>query len=221
MSGQGRRPLVRKHVELKELLQLASPDELREIAGILLDEENDRFLADDRARQNIAVHYEAGTLYRAVDSIAYEICALGSNGIASFLRRGEPVSYDEIVRDVASELKVNFSKDHRTADIDQRLLDTLMQQAEQDESIRGVNPGSIFMPNVAAKQKILIGSALAAAVLPVSALAVYGAYFVMVGNKARPELQGLTKIVVHVARIRQDIIAADHEDFIDRLRACL
>lgn len=57
--------------------------------------------------------------------------------------------------------------------------------------------------------------------LPLTAVSAVTAGVLVARNKARPELSGLTMIVVHIARIRVGVATADHEDFIDRLRACL
>ncbi|WP_312841985.1 hypothetical protein [Stutzerimonas nitrititolerans] len=243
MSNNEKRPLIRRHIALEELLQLATPDELVAISGILLDKANDRLLGDGSARQRLAQCYEAGELYKVVDEIAFEIRALGSVSLASLLRRGEPVSYDEVVRDVASELKIEYSKADSTPVIEGKVLEMLaeklVEQAESESqraaesrfgwarlntsftSLLGplskLNPGGSGVGGV-------LASAAAVGVLATLPLATMGA--VTAGalafkNKSRSELQGLTTIVVHIARIRAGLVAADHEDFANRLRACL
>jgi len=252
MSNNEIQPLIRRHLELKELLQLATPDELFAIAAILLDKANDRLLGDGSARQRLAQCFEAGELYKAVDEIAFEIRALGSVSLASLLRRGEPVSYDEVVRDVASELKVEFSKAESTSIIEEKTLAKLVEKlAEQAESESKASSGSWlsrarFNSSVtallgplgklglgAAGGSLLsgalgsvaaIGSVAAVSVvaaLPLTAVGAVSAGVWAFSNKQRPELQGLTTIVVHIARIRAGLVAADHEDFANRLRACL
>ncbi|MBL4835044.1 MAG: hypothetical protein JKY26_13825 [Pseudomonas sp.] len=250
MTNNESRPLIRKHIELDEVLRLATPDELVAIADILLDKANDRILGGDTARQNLARCREEGELYRAVSDIELEIRTLGSNGIASFVRRGQPVSYDEIVRDVAKGLKVDFNKGERTADIEQKLLQVLAarmaEEAEQEASndepealgdaspiLASLKGGSIFgvlgklgvsvAGGVFAKGAMgvaLVGAGALAA-LPVTALAAYGAYSMASRNKARPELQSLTMIVVQIARIRSGVATEDHEEFASKLRECL
>lgn len=249
MTNNESRPLIRKHIELDEVLQLATPDELAAIADILLDKANDRILGGDTARQNLARCRDEGELYRAVSDIELEIRTLGSNGIASLVRRGQPVSYDEIVRDVAKGLKVDFNKGERTADIEQKLLQVLAarmaEEAEKEVSndqpaledtspiLASLKAGSIFgvlgklgvsvAGGVFAKGAMgvaLVGAGAFAA-LPVTALAAYGAYSMASRNKARPELQSLTMIVVQIARIRSGVAAEDHEEFAGKLRECL
>lgn len=240
-------PLIRRHLELKELLQLATPDELFAIAAILLDKANDRFLGDGSARQRLAQCFEAGELYKAVDEIAFEIRALGSVSLASLLR-GEPVSYDEVVWDVASKLKVEFSKAESTSIIEEKVLaklfEKLTDQGEPDsqasirsrfdrarlnESVTSLFESLSKLGLGAAGGSVLgsmavVGSFTAAGVLtalPLTAVGTVGACVWAFSNKKQPELQGLTTIVVHIARIRAVLVAEDHEDFANRLRACL
>ncbi|MDH4654092.1 hypothetical protein [Pseudomonas sp. BN606] len=249
MSNNERRPLIRRHIGLEEVLQLATPDELLAIAEILLDKANDRLLGDGSARQRLAQCFEARELYKSVDEIAFEIRALGSVSLASLLRRGEPVSYDEVVRDVASELKVEFSKADSTSAIEEKVLAKLVEKLAEPESQAssgswfgrarfnssftallgplgklglGAAGGSLLsgaLGSVAAVGSVAAAGMLAA--LPLTAVGTVSAGVWAFSNKKRPELQGLTTIVVHIARIRAGLVAADHEDFANRLRACL
>ncbi|ENA27912.1 hypothetical protein HMPREF1487_09095 [Pseudomonas sp. HPB0071] len=246
MSNNENRPLIRRHIPLEELLQLATPDELVAITEILLDKTNDRLLGDDAARKSLARSHAQGELYKAVNEIAYEIRALGSVSLASLLRRGEPVSYDEVVRDVADELKVKFGKSDTTSGIEEKVLEMLVKKlAEQDESESQTASGSWFgrarlntsftsllgplgkLGLGAAGGSLLTGalSTVAAAgmltALPLTAVGAVTAGVLALKNKSRPELEGLTTIVVHIARIRAAVVAADHDDFESRLRACL
>lgn len=255
MSNSANRPLIRRHIELEKLLQLATPDELVAISEILLDRAHDRLLGDDSARQRLAQCFAAGELYKSVDEIAYEIRALGSVSLASLLRRGEPISYDEVVRDIAGELKVAFSKADSAAVIEEQVLAKLMEKlAEQTESAESESQaggGSWFgraslsksftamlgplgklgmgaaggsMLSGALGSVAAVGSVAAAGVvaaLPLTAIGAVSAGVWALTNKKRPELQGLAAIVMHIARIRAGVVAADHEDFANRLRACL
>lgn len=246
MSNSENRPLIRRHIALEELLQLATPDELVAITEILLDKSNDRLLGDGAARQMLARSHADGELYKAVSEIAFEIRALGSVSLASLLRRGEPVSYDEVVRDVASELKVEFSKTDSTSAIEEKVLAKLVQKlAEQTEpesqTISGswlgrarLNTSLTSLLGPLGKLSLggagsgllsgAIGSVAAVGILaavPLTAVSAVTAGVWVFNNKKRPELKGLTTIVVHIARIRSGLVAADHEDFVGRLRACL
>lgn len=78
MINSEEQPLIRRHIRLEELLQLATPDELVAISEILLHKAHDRLLGDDSARQRLAQCFADGELYKAVDEIAFEIRALGS-----------------------------------------------------------------------------------------------------------------------------------------------
>lgn len=243
MSNSEKRPLIRRHIGLEALLQLATPDELVAISKILLDKAHDRLLGDDSARQRLAQCYAAGELYKAVADIAYEIRALGSVSLASLLRRGEPVSYDEVVRDIASELKIEYSKADSASTIEGKLLEMLVgklaEQAEPESQGAGrsrfgwARLNTSFTSLLGPLSKLGLGatgiggalaSVAAAGVfvaLPLATIGAVTAGALAFKNKARPELQGLTTIVVHIARIRAGLVAADHEDFANRLRACL
>ncbi|WP_258909562.1 hypothetical protein [Pseudomonas putida] len=255
MSNSEKRPLIRRHIALEEVLQLATPDEMVAISEILLDKANDRLLGDGSARQRLAQCFTAGELYKAVDEIALEIRALGSVSLVSLLRGGEPVSYDEVVRDVAGELKVAFSKTDSTPAIEEQVLAKLMEKlAEQVESTKaenqagsgswfgrarfnqsfsavlgplsklGLSAGGGSLLSGALGSVAAVGSVAAAGVvaaLPLTAVGAVSAGVWALTNKKRPELQGLTAIVMHIARIRAGLVAADHEDFANRVRACL
>lgn len=222
MRKSEKRPLIRKHIGLKELLQLATPDELVSIAEILLDKTNDRLLGDDSARLRLAQHFKNGELYKAVDDIDFEIRALGSVSLASKLRGGEPVSYDEVVRDVSSELKVEFRKSDSTSTIEEKLLAKLGTDIDGGSPLHaalGYGVIAALSPMVNVR-----GAVVAAGVLAPTPLAIIGAVGAgawVYNNKKRKELQGLTMIVAHIARIRAWVVAEDSEDFINRLWACL
>ena len=131
MSNNESRPLIRRHMALEELLQLATPDELFAITRILLNKENNRVLGDDSMRQRLARSQTQGELYKVVSEIAFEIRALGSVSLASLLRQGEPLSYDEVVRDVAGELKVKYIKTDNTSRIEEKVLEMLVEKLEE------------------------------------------------------------------------------------------
>ncbi|WP_122582339.1 hypothetical protein [Pseudomonas viridiflava] len=233
MSNSEEQPLIRRHIGLEELLQLATPDELVAISEILLHKAHDRLLGDDSARQRLAECFAAGELYKAVDEIAFEIRALGS-----LLRRGEPVSYDEVVRDVASELKIEYSKVDSASGIESKVLEMLVEKLTEQAKTESQTTKGLWFGRARLKtsftsllgplSKLGLGTAGASFVaagmlsaLPLTAIGAVTAGVLAFKNKARPELEGLTTIVVHIARIRAGIVAADHEDFAKRLRACL
>lgn len=116
------KPLVRKRLPLSELLQFAYPDELTAVVDIILNHEGGRLFHDNDVRQNLLKHRERGELNLVTDIIANEICHFGSSAILSLLRNGEPVNYDEVVRDVAKESKIKFSDKDEVADIEKEIL---------------------------------------------------------------------------------------------------
>lgn len=221
MSNIKSRPLIRRHITLEDVLRVATPGELKVITNILLDKENDRLLGDDSLRQTLARRRAEGELYKAVSAIAFEIRSLGSISLASLLRRGEPVSYDEVVRDVANEMKLKFTKGDTTAGIEQKVLEMLGEKLAEQEA-RATSRPSLELGGFDFSWKTYALNAAKETL--VGSLAATGLGAVIAGilkNKARPELQGLTMIVLHIARIRAGLVAADHEDFANRLRACL
>lgn len=150
------------------------------------------------------------------------------------------------MRDVASELKVEFSKADSTSAIEEKVLATLVEKlAEQAEPEKPSEQWLVVEPGAAqyllhffawAIRQVGVGGSRRqpagygrvsgcgghAVALPLTAVGAVGAGVWAFNNKKRPELQGLTTIVVHyIARIRAGVVAADHEDFANRLRACL
>lgn len=134
MSDQSNRPLIRKKADLVELLQAATPDELNAIVDILLQKSNDQFFQENDSRLRLRMSHVTGDLSRRVNDIAHEIRALGSVRVANFFRGGEPVSYDEIVRDVAKELDITFNKDETTYVIEQMIRSVMQEVIEATES---------------------------------------------------------------------------------------
>jgi uncharacterized protein YaaW (UPF0174 family) len=126
MSERKTEPLIGKHLPLGELLKRATPEELAALVAIILSQESERYFHDDAARQQILQCREQGALHEASESIASEVCALGSNTIASAFRRGNAVSYDEVVRDVAKELKVDLRKGAQAPEAEHQLLEALL-----------------------------------------------------------------------------------------------
>ncbi|MEX5686643.1 hypothetical protein [Pseudomonas silesiensis] len=126
--------LIRKNLALNELLKLATYDELTALVEIVLSEETERFFHDDAARRKIRKYRMQGMLNKATDSIAVEVCALGSNTLASAFRRGASVSYDQVVRDVAKELKVKVAKGASAAEVEHQLLEALISRALEGKS---------------------------------------------------------------------------------------
>lgn len=212
MSNNESLPLIRKHMSLEDLLQLATPDELLAITSILLSKENNRVLGDSTAKQKLARSMAQRELYKVVSEIAFEVRSFGSVSLASLFRSGEPVRYDEIVQDVASELNIEYCKTDTTSSIEARMLKELVGKLEKQAE---------YDSQTTVEVTISGGALAAAALLNVFKLTHVTSGILATRNKARPELNGLTMIVVHIARIRVGIVAADHEDFVYRLRACL
>lgn len=248
MVDDENRQLIRKDLELEEILRLATPDELDLVVTILLDNVNDRVLGDEQRRQHLARCQENGEPQEAIAEVAFEIRALGSNGVASFVRRGQPVPYDEVVRDVAKGLAVDFSQEEPLAQTERRILETLAARLDEEQSEESVNEGgrgnerevaglstrTILRGSMSGMLGRVAGSAIgmsaakagligvgAVASLPVTVLVGYGAYAMANRNQVRPELQSLRMIVVQVARIRSRVQAEDRKAFVSRLRACL
>ncbi|SFA65500.1 hypothetical protein [Metapseudomonas otitidis] len=127
-------PLIGKNLTLGELLKRATPEELTALVDIVIGQESERYFHDDSARQKILQCRNQGALHTAINSIASEVCALGSNTIASAFRRGGSVSYDEVVRDVAKELKVEVRKGAAAPEVEHQLLEELLSKVLEGKS---------------------------------------------------------------------------------------
>jgi uncharacterized protein YaaW (UPF0174 family) len=143
MHNQDSLPLIRSNQPLKELLRSATGDELSAVVDTLLSQESSRLFDNNEARQAIQKQRDAGCLHEVADSIATEICALGSNTVARAFRRGAPVEYLEVVRDVARFFKVELPKGSLgEQEIETRLLEELTEKVlagksdEEKEELR-------------------------------------------------------------------------------------
>lgn len=225
MHNEESAPLIRKHVDLRELLLAATVPELKAIADILLDSRNDRFLGNDSHRRKLEQHRSANELYRAVDDIAYEIRALGSVSLASsVLRDGEPVSYDEVVRDVAKELKIPCAGSDKTADIELKTYELLKDKVEEPTHRSDSDSGLLTKRAFLSSKPVFPAIAMAtvsgnAAILARSVTVGLALYDQVV--KRRQEFKDLSTIIVHVARIRKEIVESDFEDFLEKMRTYL
>lgn len=235
MIENGCQSLIRKYVGLEDLLQLATSDELRGIADILLDSENDRFFGNTSKRERLSLCYKVGELHKAVNEMAFEIRSLGSVNFINFTRGGEPVGYDEVVRDVAGEFKVQFSKTDSTPVVEGKILEALAVELENNapypsEKSVGISKYLRRLLRLTDKGKLKnkkrlgIGDIVAVGILPVMntfTIGILTAGLLADRMKDRPELSSLARIVVELSRIRAEIVAVDHEDFAKKLRGCL
>lgn len=135
MSESNSTPLIRKNIELKELLTLATPDELTVLVDILLNQEKKRLFYNDGARQQLRQYRAQGELYKAASIIETEILALGSNTIALAFRKGATVSYDEVVRDVARKLDIEVPQGDTVHEVEQRILEDLHSKLSEYENL--------------------------------------------------------------------------------------
>jgi uncharacterized protein YaaW (UPF0174 family) len=143
MQNQDSAPLIRSNQPLEELLQSATDEELSAVVDTLLGQESSRLFDNNEARRAVQKQRDFGCLHEAAGSIATEICALGSNTVARAFRRGAPVDYLEVVRDVARFLKVELPKGSLSVqEVETLLLEELTEQVlagksdEEKEELR-------------------------------------------------------------------------------------
>lgn len=135
MRYQDPAPLIRSDQSLGELLRSATDEELLAVVGPLLEQESSRLFDNIEARQAIQKQRDSKCLHEVADSIAAEICALGSNTVARAFRRGAPVEYLEVVRDVARFLNVQLPKGTiGVQEMEALLLDKLIAQVLEGKS---------------------------------------------------------------------------------------
>lgn len=171
MSDPKSTSLIRKNLALGELLKLATFDELWALTGILISQKSDRFFHNGAARQKILQFRKLRALHKVTDSIEAEVCALGSNTIASAFRRGSSVSYDEVVRDVAKELKVEVRKGGTAPEVEHLLLEVLLSKVlegksdQEKEALRGHGANSIDSAMLSSVRKVAGDTTLASQLL--------------------------------------------------------
>jgi uncharacterized protein YaaW (UPF0174 family) len=135
MQNQDSAPLIRSNQPLEELLQSATDEELSAVVDTLLSQESSRLFDKNDARQAIQKQRDSKCLHEAADSIATEICALGSNTVARAFRRGAPVEYLEVVRDIARFLNVQLPKGTiGVQEMEALLLEKLIAQVLEGKS---------------------------------------------------------------------------------------
>lgn len=115
--------------DLEALLRVADVDDLDILVDYLTDNGAGRVSLSDSTRKRFEACKHAG-LYPAVDraEIASEILLFGGNSIVNIFRGGKGVSYTELVGDVASHLKVSYSKDADAMEIETAIVSKLYDE---------------------------------------------------------------------------------------------
>jgi uncharacterized protein YaaW (UPF0174 family) len=127
--------LINQERDIEDLLRIASHDELSAIANIITDNGEGRVALDSAVKLEILQHQEQRQLSKIADLLAKEIRAFGSHSLASLVRGGKPVEYNEVVLDVAIKLGVkNVSGSSTVVEIEQAILVTLLSKSIKDKS---------------------------------------------------------------------------------------
>lgn len=137
MNSSGSNLLIKKPTSLGDLLQWATNNELTILVNTLCSQKNDRYFHDSTARERILSCYQRGELHKAADSIASEVRALGSSTVMSTFRGGSSVTYDEVVRDVATELKIKVGKAAAAPEMERQILDAVCRLAVEEKCVDG------------------------------------------------------------------------------------
>ena len=134
MSDKEIIPLINRDRTLVDLFKNAPFEELSSLADIITDNGKGRTLLKDANKIKILNYQQQARLSEIAELLASEIRAFGSNTIANIFRR-EPVSYFEIVKDVAKRLGVKgISKDAKVYDVERVILITILKKANSDKS---------------------------------------------------------------------------------------
>ena len=93
------------------------------------------------AKEKYKRHYPNHREY--VDEITFELRLFGGNTIANLIRGGQGLPYKEIVQDVASKLKVDYTDDDSVEEVELKILIEILKRSfdkmsdvERDEVIR-------------------------------------------------------------------------------------
>ncbi|MDP5130176.1 MAG: hypothetical protein NWQ54_04800 [Paraglaciecola sp.] len=124
---------------LEELLRVASKDELSEIANIITNNGKGRLSLDKGVLKIIEKRKRLNELHLSNDLLANEIRAFGSNTIANSLRRSMPVSYHEVLCNVAKKLGVKkIDKNSPAIDVEIEVLIALLRKAFDKKTVEEI-----------------------------------------------------------------------------------
>jgi uncharacterized protein YaaW (UPF0174 family) len=131
---------------LNQLLQNADTDDLDVLVDYLTDKGEGRVALDgDVCKRLVACKKASAYSFDDRDLIATEIRLFGGNTLVNMFRR-VGVSYDEVVRDVASNLKVRFTKATPLVSVENDILVKILQRAvekmsdaERDELLKALD----------------------------------------------------------------------------------
>ncbi|WP_165087553.1 YaaW family protein [Caballeronia sp. SBC2] len=154
---------------LNQLLQNADTDDLDVLVDYLTDKGEGRVSLDGAVCERlVACKRDSKYSFDDRDLIASEIRLFGGNTLVNMLRR-VGVSYDEVVRDVASNLKVRFTKATPLVSVESDILIKILQRAvekmsdaERDELLKAID------------MKNLVGAGPAAVTAAIAAMRVGG-----------------------------------------------
>lgn len=152
-------------LNLNQLLLDADTDDLDVLVDYLTDKGEGRVALDGEVCKRL-VECKKSSSYNSYDRdlVAKEIRSFGGNTIVNMFR-GEGVPYDEVVRDVASKLKVDFKKNTPLVSVEGDILVKILQRAvekmsaaERDELLKALD------------MKNLVGAGPAAAVAAIAGM---------------------------------------------------
>lgn len=133
MEQKENKLLINQDRSLVELLKAASFDELSAIADVITDNGNGRTMLKETTKNEILKFQKRHSLQQAASLLDYEIRAFGSNTIVNVFRR-KPVSYAEVVRDVAKRLGIKgLSIEVKVHEIERQILLALLTKAFKDK----------------------------------------------------------------------------------------
>ena len=133
MEQKEKKLLINRDRSLVELFKVASFDELSAIADVITDYGNGRAMLKETTKNEILKFQKRHSLQQVASILENEIRAFGSNTIVNVFRR-RPVSYAEVVRDVAKRLGIKgLSVDVKVHEIERQILLALLTKAFKDK----------------------------------------------------------------------------------------
>ena len=120
-------PLIKDDYALVPLLRSTSNELLDPLVGYLTADGEGRFSSELDLTNAYKTYYPDHLKY--VDEISAELQLFGGNTIANKILRGYGVRYEEICRDVAKRLKVNFNESASVENIESQILMKVLEDA--------------------------------------------------------------------------------------------
>lgn len=231
--------VVPRDRSISDLLSCAASADLEVLADLITDSGKGRIALDSDVKATIVTRKVQGRLQSISGLLEKEICAFGSNTIASAFG-SESITYSELVTDVAKKLDGKPSEEDDIFGIEEIIIRQAVQKYIGDEALKDYLKGGNLVGYINEMVKTLMlsagslggmaatgggagfASALGGRVFSmVAAPLAIGAAGLAIYQASSPAFRITIPAVLHIAKLRRARYDQDFAAYTEKLQACL